>query len=52
MPEDSQEACVVPICKGEGERSLVKNYRGIRMISIPWKVFGRVVMERIEEATE
>ena len=52
VPEDWQEVCLLPIYKEKGERSECKNYRGICMLGIPANVHGRVVIERIQKATE
>ena len=52
VSEDSHDVCVFPIYKGKGGMSEGKNYRGISMLSIPGKVFGRVEIERIQKATE
>lgn len=36
----------------KGSREVCKNYRGISLLSIPGKVYGRVVIERVKEITQ
>jgi hypothetical protein len=52
VPRDRRRACVVPIYKGKGERTECKNYRGISMLSIGGKVYGRVLVDRVVKKTE
>ena len=46
------EAYAGPICHGKSERWDCRNLSGISMLSISWKGFGRVMMERIRDATK
>ena len=43
---------IVPIYKGKGDRSECKNYRGISLMSIPGKVYGRILIEKVCSLTE
>ena len=52
MPLDWKRAIVVPFYKGKGDRMECKNYRGISLLSIPGKVYGRVLIERVRLETE
>merc|ERR1712002_206763 len=52
VPRDWQRAVVVPLYKGKGDRGDCKNYRGISLLSIPGKVYGRVLIDRVREITE
>ena len=52
VPNDWIRAIIVPLYKGKGDRSDCKNYRGISLLSIPGKVYGRVLIERIRSLTE
>ena len=52
VPEDWKKSCVVPIYKGKGDRRECKNYRGISLLSVVGKVYGRILVERIRETTE
>ena len=52
VPDDWIRAVIVPIYKGKGDKCECKNYRGISLLSIPGKVYGRVVIEKVRELTE
>ena len=43
---------IVPIYKGKGNRSKCKNYRGISLLSIPGKAYGRILIEKVRSLTE
>jgi len=38
--------------KGKGDRGECQNYTGISLLSIPGKVYGRILMEKVCEMTE
>ncbi len=38
--------------KGKGSRSECSSYRGISLLSVPGKVYGRFLTERLMEVTE
>ena len=52
VPLDWRRAIIVPFYKGKGDRNECKNYRGISLLSIPGKVYARVLIERIRSETE
>ncbi len=52
VPGDWKKAIIVPLYKGKSSRSECSSYRGIRLFSIPGKVYGRILTERLMEATE
>ena len=52
VPVDWMRAIIVPIYKGKGDRNECKNYRGISLLSIPGKVYGRIIIERVRVLTE
>ena len=52
VPEEWMNAVIVPIYKGKGDKRECGNYRGVSLLSVPGKVFGRVIMDRVKEATE
>ena len=52
VPNDCMRAIIVPIYKGMGDRSDCKNYRGISLLSIPGKVYGRILIEKVHSLTE
>ena len=48
---DWKVTCIVPIYKGKGDRSECRNYRGIIILSITRKIYGRVLISRLIEIT-
>ena len=52
VPEDWKIACVVPLYKGKGERLECNNYRGISLLSVVGKAYGRLLIKRIRDVTE
>lgn len=53
MPEAWRRAVIVPLYKGKGSRGDCNSYRGIILISVAIKVYGRVLNEmRMEKITE
>ena len=48
-PEDWKAACTVLVYKGKDDRSDCANYRGINILSIPGKIYGRVLISRVIE---
>ena len=52
VPADWRMAAIVPIYKGKGEKHVCGNYRGISLLSMVGKLFGRVLINRIRDGTE
>ena len=52
VPDDWVRAILVPVYKGKGAKDECGNYRGISLLSIPGKVYGRIIIERVREITE
>jgi hypothetical protein len=52
VPEEWKKAIIIPLYKGKGEKSACGSYRGISLLSIPGKIYGRVLIERVKERTE
>ena len=52
VPNDWMRAIIVPIYKGKGDRSECKNYRGISLLRIPGKAYGRILTEKVCSLTE
>ena len=52
VPSDWVKSIVVPLYKGKGDKSECKNYRGISLLSIPGKVYGRIIIDRVRFLTE
>lgn len=51
IPQDWKDATIVPIFK-KGDRRLCNNYRGISLLSIPGKVFTRVLLNRFKDSVD
>ncbi len=52
VPADWTKAIIVPVYKGKGKRGECGSYRGISLLSIPGKVYGKVIIERVRRLTE
>src|SRR5215469_6371729 len=52
VPKDWQEACVVSVYKRRGNKNECASYRGISMMSVVGKLYGRVVIDRVKNITE
>ena len=52
VPVDWIIACMVPLCKGKGDVLECSNFRGISLLSVVGKVFGRILINRIRDKTE
>jgi len=51
IPQDWKDGFIVKIPK-KGDLSDCKNYRGITLLSIPGKVFNRIILERLRAAID
>ena len=51
-PRDWQDGIVVPLYKGKGSRQECDNSRGITLLSIPGKVYARVIQHRLVRFAE
>ena len=49
VPPDWRRGLVTPIYKGRGDRKDCNNYRGITLLSVPGKVFARLLLNRIRD---
>ena len=47
IPENWRRGIILPLYKGKGDRSECGNYRDIILLSVPGKVFARVLLERM-----
>ena len=45
-------ACIVPLYKGKGVKCECSNSRGIGLLSVVSKLFGRVLLKRVRAGTE
>ena len=48
VPEDWKKAVIVAIFKGKGSSLDCSNYRGISLLSVPGKLFMRVLLNRVK----
>ena len=48
---DQVIACMLPLCKGKGDVHECSNFRGISLLSVVGKVYGRII-NRIRDKTE
>ena len=47
IPTDWKRGLVVPLWKGKGDRQDCNNYRGVMLLSVPGKVFARIIIDRV-----
>ena len=47
MPTDWKRGLVVPLWKGKSDRQNCNNYRGVTLLSVPGKVFARIILDRV-----
>ena len=52
VPVDWVIACMVPLYKGKVDMYECSNFRGISLLSVVGKVYGRVLINRIRDKTE
>ena len=52
VPVDWVIACIVPLYKGKRYVHECSNFRGISLLSVVGKVYGRVLINRIRDKTE
>ena len=45
-------ACIVPLYKGKGDKWECRNSRGISLLSVVGKLFGRLLIKRVRAGTE
>ncbi|MFA0954731.1 RNA-directed DNA polymerase, partial [Klebsiella pneumoniae] len=51
VPEEWKFAVIVPLYKGKGDVYDCRNHRGISLLSVPGKLYGRLVIERVQGLT-
>ena len=52
VPMDWRGAGIVPLYKGKGDKCECSNSRGISLLSVVGKLFGRVLIKRLRAGTE
>ena len=45
VPEDLRYAVIVSLCKGKGEMTECKNYRGISLLSVVHKIYAGILVD-------
>ena len=51
-PRDFRDMCMVPCYKGKGDKYDCNSYRGICLMSVVGKLYGRVLINRVVKGTE
>ena len=51
VPKELQEAVVLSVYKGNGDKRECGNFRGISMLSVVGKVYERILIERVRGLT-
>jgi len=49
VPQEFRDALIVHIFKQKGDRSVCDDHRGISLLSIPGKILGRVILNRLSK---
>ena len=52
VPVDWVIVCMVPLYKGKGDVCECSNFRGISLLSVVGKVYGRISINKIRDKTE
>ncbi len=52
VSEDWRKPIIVLLYKRKGNREEYKNYRGISLLSVPGKIYGRILNERMMKITD
>ena len=47
IPTEWKRGLVVPLWKGKGDRQDCNNYRVVTLLSVPGKVFARIIIDRV-----
>ena len=47
IPTDRKRGLVVPLWKRKGDRQDCNNYRGVTLLSVPGKVFARIIIDGV-----
>ena len=46
VPNEWKIGCLILLYKGKGYPLEFKNNRGISLLSVPWKVYGRILIDK------
>ena len=52
VPKDWQRSIIVPLYKGKGDKTECGSYRGISLLSVPGKLYSRILIDRARSVTE
>ncbi len=52
VPDEWKKAVMVPLHKGKGNKDECNNFRGISLLSVSGKIYGRILTERLMQVTE
>ena len=52
VPMDWRGACIVPLYRGKGDKCECSDSRGVSLLSVVAKLFGRVLIKRVRAGTE
>ena len=47
IPKDWKRGLVVALWEGKGDSQDCNNYRGVTLLSVPGKVFARIILDRV-----
>ena len=50
IPEDWRRGIILPFWKNKGDKLICDNHRGITLLSVPGKVFARILLSRASAA--
>ncbi len=50
--QTEQKPSLFQFTKGRAGEGLYGSYRGKSLLSVPWKVYGKVITERVQRLTE
>ena len=52
VPTDWRGACIVPVYQWKGDKFECSNSRGISLLSVVGKLFGKVLIKRVRDGTD
>ncbi len=52
VPDKWRKAIIVPLHKGKGNKDECNNYRGVSLLSVPGKIYGTILTQRLMQVTE
>ena len=52
VPEDWRSTVIVPLYKAKRERTECRRYRGISLLNMVGKIYGKILVDRAHKVTE